>query len=251
MADASFPSIATATVISQDPDNYALNVSLHGYFGTQMPGVSVQVLTHGPRDGVRGNFPELPLPGQLGVICFPRGDSRSGIWVGAISPALNDASTLAPGLGTAQFAAHFGGGVSSRSRDGSLYEELPDGTTILIGHAPTLTRHTVGSDQERSRTPFTRAERVSDPPTPFPVVLTHPTGATATLSAAGDWTLTSAPGGTVNMTGAHIKLGNGGTLQALLKHHAATTYNSHSHPGGGGPSPLMTVTDETTVVTAE
>lgn len=248
--------ITTAVVVSQDPDNYALNVALQGQWGSQMPAVSVQVMTHGPRDAVRGSFPELPLPGQLGIVVFPRADDRNGVWIGAVSPALNDASTLAPGNGNTAFAAHFGGGVSVRTRDGTIYEQLPDGTILTIGSgvAPVLTRHTVGPDQQRKRSAFTPADRIAAPPAaPFAISITHPTGATATLSPTGNWSLTSAPGGTINGTAAHINLGDGGTLEALLKHSAATIFNGHTHPGGAGnaPSPQMAASSETSVLKAD
>ena len=266
------PPFAIATVISQDPDNYALNVSLQGFFGGQMPAVSVQVLTHGPRDAVRGHFPELPLPGQLGLVAFPRGDSRNGIWLGSLSPSLVDASSAAPGNGNTSFASHFGGGVTSRGRDGTLFEEFPDGTTVMIGTAaPSFTRHTVGEGQQRARTPFTAAERVAATPSPFMAVLTHPSGATASLSTAGAWTLTAAPGQSVAVSGAvvnvtatssasvtapAITMGDGGTLQALLNTAAATLFNSHTHadPQGGvtgPPSQTMGAAQETAILTAQ
>lgn len=190
-----------AWVVSQDSDNEAVFVSLGGPLGGAGPTLSCQVLTHGPRDGVVGRFPALPTQGTHGLVCFPSGDSRNGVWLGAISTQLTDASAHAPGNGAADYAAHYGGGWSWRGQAGEITEALPDGTVVQLGPAaPTLTRHTVDGQSMRQRTPFTASQRVLQTPTPFPVTLTHPTGASASLSASGSWSVVAAPGQTVSLS---------------------------------------------------
>ena len=212
------PLIAKAWVISQDPDNEAVNVALLGPFGGQMPTLSCQVLTHGPRDGVVGRFPALPTQGTHGLVAFPSQDSRNGIWLGSISTQLTDASAHAPGNGAADYAAHYGGGWSWRGQDGTVAEVLPDGTTLQLGPVlPTPTRHTVDGSQARQRTPYTAAQRRPQTPAPFPLSVTHPTGATATLSVSGAWSLVAASGQTVTLSanGSTVVIDASGNLQIV------------------------------------
>lgn len=195
------PVISKAWVVSQDPDNEAVNVSLGGAFGGQGPTLSCQVLTQGPRDGVVGKFPALPTQGTHGIVAFVSQDSRNGVWLGAVSTQLTDASAHAPGNGAADYAAHYGGGWSWLDQDGSRNEVFPDGTVIQIGptlHAPT--RHTLDGSQARQRTAFTAVQRRPQTPSPFPLTLTSPTGASASLSASGAWAVVAAPGQTVSLS---------------------------------------------------
>lgn len=190
-----------AWVTSQDPDNYAVFVALGGSHGGQGPTLSVQVLTHGPRDGVAGYFPALPTAGTHGLVCFPSGDSRNGFWMGSMTTQSTDADAHAPGNGAADYAAHYGGGYSYRDQDGSLTEAMPDGTTIQVGPTlPALTRHTIDATQARRRTAFTAAQRRPQTPGPYPVTLNHPTGALASLSASGAWAVQAAPGQSITLS---------------------------------------------------
>ena len=84
---ANIPFLVDATVVQQDPDGYRLYVSID-HFGGQVPFLPVDVLTHGPRDAQRGNWPALPAIGTRGIVAFTRGDDRTGRWIGATAPAL-------------------------------------------------------------------------------------------------------------------------------------------------------------------
>lgn len=277
------PFISDAQVVAQDPDTYSVFVILLGPGGGQGPILPVQVLTHGPRDAVRGNFPELPVVGQTGLVAFTRGDPRNGRWLGSYSPNLIDASAMSPGIGNVEYRASYGGGWAIRNEDGSEAVWWPDGSYLLAGAAtlPTPTRHTLDGNQARQRTPYTAAERVPAPPAPFPFIFAHQSGATAQVTAAGSVLLEAANGqtatvqangatvvidvsgnvsitssGTVAATAPSIKLGDGGTLQALLTATAATVFNTHTHPdpqGGttGTPNQTMGAADQTTIVTAQ
>jgi hypothetical protein len=192
------PTFAEAWVVSQDPDNYGLFVSLSGPFGGAGPTLSVRVGTHGPRDGVTGHFPALPTAGTHGVVCFPRQDSRNGVWLCSTSTQLTDADNHQPGNGASDYAAHYGGGWSYRDHNGSLVEAFPDGTVIQAGPTlPAPTRHTIDGNQARQRTPFPLAQRITQPVSPFPLSIQHPTGASAVLTASGGWQITAASGQTV------------------------------------------------------
>ncbi len=277
------PFLADATVISQDPDRYSVLVMLHGEFGGQGPLLSVQVLTQGPRDAVRGFYPELPVIGQTGLVAFTRGDSRNGRWLGSFSPNLLDASTLSPGVGNVDYRASFGGGWAIRNEDGSEATWWPDGSHLVAGLSalPTPTRHTLDGNQAPQRTPFTAAERVPNPPGPFPFTFTHQTGATASVSAAGSVLVEAASGqtatveangatividasgnvtvtspGTAAVTAPNIQLGDGGTLQELMNATAMAAFNAHVHsdPQGGTtgvPTVAMGSSDLTSIVKAQ
>ena len=190
-----------AWVTQQDPDNYGVFVCLFGPLGGQGPTLSVQVLTHGPRDGVAGRFPALPTAGTHGLVVFSSGDERNGVWLGAISTQFTDADAHAPGNGAADYAAHYGGGWSWRGQDGTVAEVLPDGTVIQLGPVlPAPTRHTVAADQSRQRTPWPVAQRVAQAVGAFPLSITSPNGASAVLGASGGWQITAASGQAVSLS---------------------------------------------------
>jgi phage baseplate assembly protein gpV len=187
------------TVVGPDPDGYGVLVVLDPH--QSGPAISVEVGTHGPRDAVRGNYPELPLPGQRGVILFPRGDNRNGVWICSVTSGLNDSNPNVAGGMPQHVEYAYGGGVFWRGPDGSEFSQYPDGSTLQIGPSqPNLTRHTVGSGQVRSATPFPLAQRVATAPAAsFPLIFTQAgTGASLMLTASGSWTITAAPGQTIN-----------------------------------------------------
>lgn len=190
-----------AWVVSQDPDNEAVFVSLTGPHGGQGPALSVRVGGSGPRDGVTGHFPALPTAGTHGLVGFPRLDHRNGVWLCSVLTQQTDASAHVPGNGAADYAAHYGGGFSYRAETGAITESLPEGTVIQIGPAPpTLTRHTVDQNQARQRTPFLPAQRVAQAPGTFAASITAPNGASAVLTASGAWQMTAASGQAISLT---------------------------------------------------
>lgn len=184
------------TVTAPDPDNYGVFVILDGPFGQSGPTISVEIGTHGPRDAVRGHYPELPLPGQRGLIMFPRHDLRNAIWVCSVRSALNDSNPLTANSLPQHTELAYGGGVFWRGPDGSEFSQYPDGSTLQIGpSAPKLTRHTIGSGQARSATPFPLAQRAPSGVASFGLLFTQAgTGASLQLTASGGWIITAAPG---------------------------------------------------------
>ena len=180
------PPVVEAIVVSQDPDNYAVNVMVLGIGGGQMTSLPVKVLTHGPRDALRGDFPELPHPGQTGLVVFTRGDIRNGRWIGSTEPALNDANPYTPGVTGLHYRARYSGAWDWHGPDGTTAAVLADGTSFLAGSAlPSPTRHTVDGSQVRQATSFTQAQRVPSPPSPMPLTLRHASGTVLTMNADG------------------------------------------------------------------
>ena len=179
------PPLVDATVVSQDPDRYRLYVSLD-VFGGQIPFLPVDVLTHGQRDAVRGDFPPLPLPGTRGLVAFTRGDDRTGRWIGAQSPALPDASTLTPGNGNIRYRADYAGGWSWSGADGAEARVFADGGSVLLGASlPAPTRHVLASGGARVPAPFGAAQRNPLPPAAFPLAINLANGFTVLVNGSG------------------------------------------------------------------
>lgn len=231
----SLPPWADATVVAQDPDNYRLYVSLDG-LGGQVPFLSVDVATPGPRDAVRGHWPPLPVRGTRGRVSFSRNDDRSGRWEGCSTPSLVDSSTGFPGQGNIDYKSHYAGDWSWRGADGTLAEAFADGGTFLLGTAmPQPTRHVVSATGQRQRVAFTAAERNPNPPGPFPMAvdlgngfkvavtasgaatLTVPAGQAFTIEVAGGASLTlNADGSATLLTpGKTVAVSGGGVTQAV------------------------------------
>lgn len=256
------PPLTFATVASVDEDNYGLNVILHGVFGGQMPSLPVKVGTHGPRDGVRGDYPELPAPGGLGIVAFPRGDHRNGVWLCSIDPNLLDASPNAPGVRGVSHRAHYSGAWRQHDAEGNTVLQLPDGTTLLAGVMPAPTRHTLDGNQVRQATPYPLSERVPSPPGALPLSLAHPSGASLSLSAAGaaavvvpsgqPFTVTFGGGsiaddgaGNLNLTSTNITLTGNVAIDGGLTVTGGVTagfgggdqvgLQTHKHPANGSP----------------
>lgn len=210
-----FPSITKAVVLNQDPDNYQLIVSAIGRLGGQSPAVRVRVLTHGPRDAVRGNFPELPFPGTWGLVAFPSEDGRNGHWIGATEPALIDASPNAAAQVPPRYQAHYAGGWSFTGPDGTTAEAMADGSYFLSGNTlPVPTRHTLDGNQKRQATVFTAGERNPNPPGPYPATFAHKSGASVAFTAAGAVSASAAAGETLTLSanGATVTIGAAGQV---------------------------------------
>ena len=206
------PPLADATVIALDPDGYRVWASVD-LWGGQIAFLSIDVLTHGPRDAVRGHYRALPAPGTRGTVGFTRGDDRSGRWLGATSPALPDASTMVPGSGFVDYHAEYAGGWSWMGQDGVQARVWADGSTYLAGPAmPVPVRHIVDAQGQRVAAAFTAAQRNPNPPAPFPFVLNFANGASVTVTASGSINLVATKGQTASMTvagGASVVLAAG------------------------------------------
>ena len=209
--------IDNATVVQQFPDQYRVLVSIDSRQG-QMPFIPVQLGTHGPRDAVRGHYRAVPLPGTRGVVMFPRGDERCGVWVCAVDPSLPNASTLSPGNSATDYNALHGGGWTWEGADGTTARQWPDGSTLLLGASmPVPTRHTLNPQGQVVRTPFTAAERNPNPPSAFQLDLQLASGASVVVSAAGAVTVTAAAGQVLTLAvtgGATLTLNPDGTVRA-------------------------------------
>jgi hypothetical protein len=229
------PLVTHALVTQQDPDHYGLFVVVLGFGGGQGPVLSVKVASHGPRDGVRGDFPELPQPGNIGIVAFPHGDMRNGVWLGSFESTLNDASPNAANGLPNRYQAHYAGGWHYVGPDGTTAAQLADGTQVLAGASmPVPTRHTLDGTQVRKVTPYTAAERNPSPPGAFPLSIAHPSGARLALtgSGAGTVTIPSGQGLTLSCGGATVVLDGSGDA-------TVTTSGTLTLKGPGGTQVVL------------
>jgi len=209
--------ITTATVIAQDGDGYGLQVICDLPIGGQSPSSSVDVMTHGPRDALRISQPPLPTKGTRGLVCFPRGDVRSGIWLGSIKGPFNDAQASIPGSENIEYHAHFSGAYFLLDEKGHYSAVFPDGSAVLAGSGavPVPVRHTLTSGSVRQATPFPLSERLaSSGTTARPYAFLHATGAQFAVDVSGSVAVSGAPGQTVTLAvnGASVVINTGGDV---------------------------------------
>jgi hypothetical protein len=193
------PPLTTGTCITQVPQRHSLNVLVDGPLAGGIPG-EVAVATHGPRDGQRGSFGPLPTPGTRGLIAFPRGDLRNGVWVCSLPGPLLDTNHGSPGAGSnASHTALPSGAWRYDAEGGQSAVVYPDGTQVLVGYAtpPVITRHTLGGNQEQLTVPFGQGQRVKAAPAPFGARVIAAGGATASLNPDGSVLVSSVGGATV------------------------------------------------------
>lgn len=205
------PTISNARVLAVDVANRRLTVSLPS---RQI--VVVRMLIHGPADGVRVVHTAMPGRFTEGLVVFPAGDNRNGIWIGAIYASQMDALTTNedPFL---EYNSHWSGAFEMMDGKGQWTKSFPDGTYVQVGDntaKPATFRHTVDTRQNQQLTPFTDAERVPNPPSPRHVYVNHPSGTTQEIDPKGDVTVNGAPGArcTLKFNGAQIVLDERGSI---------------------------------------
>ena len=241
------PPLMTGTVTSQDGDRYRVNVMLDGPYSGQQPAQPVCVGTLGPRDAVRGHYPELPTPGTRGLIAFPRNDARNGIWLFSIEASENDSNAGKPGMTNHSYRAAWSGYWDYHGEDGTSAQQWPDGTSLIVGASgtvfaassgqtsgqinPILTRNVVNTQQQRVKSQFTFNERVNNKPSSsFPVQLNHVTGTQVIIDTSGNVTVSGV--GLVNVVAPNINLhATNETLLQVVLAPVWTWLKTHVHTG--------------------
>ena len=241
---------AYGTVTGVDGVNYRVYVLLEGVATGSGPGIPVDVGTFGPRDGQRVTHGPLPTVGTRGLILFPRGDPRNGVWICSVAGPLNSATTTRAGFTQVDYTAEWSGYWHMRDNGGNEVFTWPDGSSLTLGSAPSPTRTIVGSNQAPSVQPFSQAQRVVAAPGPFPFALQMASGLTISGDTAGNLTVT------VPSTSQLVNIGAlSETLHKLVTDTFVALFNAHVHPdpqGGtsGPPTTSMTNANLTTVLTA-
>ena len=233
------PLITVAQVVSHVPDNGAMNVILRT--SGQSPGFPVRMGYTGPADSLRIRQRPMPVRGSWGLVAFPYGDARNGIWLCSILPNLADAltSTSAGATDTDPFIdydSQYSGFWKLIDGQGQLAMEFPDGSSLVVGASgalPTIYRHTVGANNARSKIPFTSTDRIASPPsTPFVMNLTLASGANISTDSAGNITITAGESG-------------GGSI---FINAAGTSFSGNVQVGTGATGSFTTPTGQTVTV---
>ncbi len=242
------PWITKAQVVSQSPPNKVMVL----YPSGQMPGIPVTVVSDGPADALRVKQHALPTPGTWGIVAFPAGDIRNGVWLGSLYAQNVQAytNTTDPHF---EYDSHYSGYYKWLDQTGNQNIYYPDGTAVVVGTAtspdPTF-RQIVNADQSSGSVEFTPSERVPSTPSPFNYTVLHPSGAQVQIEANGAVNITVATGQTLN-----INLNGQSVTDALvLVSKFISEFNAHTHsdPEGGNtgtPNTPLTAADvESTLV---
>lgn len=187
-------------MISHDPPN-RLVVDIPS---AQVLGLGVRMLIHGPADGVRVNHAALPGRGTWGIVVFPYGDPRNGLWIGSFYPSQQTAYTSIddPFL---EYNSHFSGAYETLDQTGQWTKSFPDGTFIQVSGVsasvakPAMHRQTVDPQQNQKLTPFTDGQRVPNKPAPRTLTIHHATGASVVIDDQGNVIVSSAQGKNVTV----------------------------------------------------
>jgi hypothetical protein len=191
------PLIARARVVAVDVPSRRLMVSLPS---TQI--VIVQTGYHGQADGLRISHKALPIRGTEGLVVFPSGDNRNGVWLMSIYVQQVNALTTQTDANM-EYDAHWSGFWRLLDGSGNLTNQFPDGTFIQIGSGttpPATTRNIVNAKQEQEQTPVEMSDRVAKPPSPFNVTVKHATGTTLNVAPNGDVSVSGGAGNKMTMT---------------------------------------------------
>lgn len=253
------PILTQAIVLSQDPTTGGLNVA---FPSGQVAAYPVKFGYHGPADGVRINHPAMPGRGTWGLVAFPGGDDRAGVWIASVYNAMQDARTTNSD-GFLEYNSHFSGYYTTLDKTGQQVTFFPDGSSLIMGAdtaRPPTFRHVVDDKQFPQLQSFSDGERVPNPPTPFSLNWRMASGVTLVTDPAGNCTISTGAGvailnitpagvvnimaaGVVNMlAGAQINIGGlSETLRRLIDERFVALYNAHVHPTPSGLSGAPTV----------
>lgn len=199
------PVIVMAKVTAHDPPR-----RVQVTFGStgQQPSFTVQMgLDYG--DALRVRQKPLPGIGTWGLVAFPRGDYRNGIWITSYLPSQMDALHYA-GTKTDPFIdyeAHFSGYWSLLDGVGQQSNQWPDGSFFNVSSGipgaqytlPTVYRNTVVA-QKQTRIPYTRADRIPHPPSGYGFAFVHQTGTNISVGPGGNTMVNAGPGLSITMT---------------------------------------------------
>lgn len=255
------PQFSEAMVLSADPKSHGVRVVLAS---GQSPAWPVRVLHKGSADGMTVSHHALPRPGSWGLVAFPGGDNRSGVWLGALNLCGVDAYSTETDANLA-LDSHWSGNFEQTTGDGEWTHSFSDGSFIQVASSttkPVLNRHVVDAAQNRNLVPFPDSQRIANPPSARYFTITHASGATITIDPTGDVSITAAgsnesavtmtAAGTITVNAASaVDLGAfGAAVYRLVDERFVTLFNSHTHPANGAvTSTPMAVGTQTTSTT--
>lgn len=234
------PLLSQAWVTGRDASKRTLYVRLSSTQGT---GIPVGIGYHGPADDLRVDQKPLPRIGTMGLVAFPYGDARNGIWIQSIYGAGN-AATMPNGDG--RLRTEWTGEVEYMSDSGDYYHRFPDGSYFTLGtdtSVPDITRRIVNSSQTYEDVTAPDSVRRSGTVDPKPFQFVHSSGVTV-LVADDSVTVTL-------KDGSKFVVGSDGTPDGLvLVSKFVEIFNSHTHPSAGAvPTEQISSSDvESTII---
>lgn len=244
-----YPVVAARVTAHSPPRSVQVTFKTTGQaIPAQGQGVAVMPLVD-YADALRVRQKPLPGLGTWGIVVFPYGDIRNGVWLGSYEPSLQDART-ATGDATDPFidyTAHFSGDWDLLDGKGNYAHQWADGSSLVVAATsglPKPVRHIVDADNKQQTVEFTRADRIPDPPAPFVLSYVGASGTKLTIAADGSATLDLAAGKQLTIT----QNGAAATDFLTLVSKLVTFFNSHIHtdPQGGNtgvPVTPMTAND--------
>ena len=184
--------IQPAMVTGYDSVNHGVYVSLPS---SQQIGVPAKVLINGPCDSSRVEQNPLPIMGTWGLVVVLGGDTKSAVWLGSFAQSSVNAFTYSnPPTdedGQTKYMSHASGAFEILDYFGNYFYESPDGTKFALnktGTGPTIYRNSVdeSGNQVAIQVPNTMVDyRNPNPPSPFYVVLDHPSGSSLSITPSG------------------------------------------------------------------
>lgn len=221
-----WPHLAEVTVLSRSVNPWGVYVLLPSIQSVTF----VRMGLNGSADALRASQKALPTESTSGLVAFPYGNSRNGIWLCAIYGQQNDAL---PGTDMdMDYEAHPSGAWHAVDGQGIVSLYLPDGsflTTNPGGTLPALTRHVVNAAQEQQAQAYPNDTRSAGVASARPLTISLANGVVVGIDVSGDVAITT-PGsitittplmtidGDLHVTGAVIG-GYGGADQVGLQTH--------------------------------
>lgn len=160
----------------------------------------------------------MPQIGTWGVVMFPYGDIRNGIWMGSYYPSQVDALTTTQASGFAptdpfiDYAAYFSGHWHLLDGLGNQATQWADGSYLTAAAAsglPTIYRHTVVANKQQN-IPYARSTRIPNPPSGFVFDFEHISGTRVGVTASGS----TYASGAVGASGLYTYGGTKATIDA-------------------------------------
>lgn len=184
--------IQPAIVTGYDTVNHGVYVSLPS---SQQIGVPAKILINGPCDASRVEQNPLPIMGTWGLVVVLGGDTKSAVWLGSFAQSAVNAFTYSKPPtdedGQTKYMSHASGAFSVLDYFGNYYYGSPDGSSLAFnvsGTPPTIYRNSVdeSGNQVAIKVPNTIPDyRNPNPPGPFWLNFTHPSGASLSYSPSG------------------------------------------------------------------
>jgi len=234
-----FPQLTKAQVYSVDPNKRLLYVLLPSSQGL---GIPVEMGYEGPADALRLRQTPMPTKGTWGLVAFPHGDSRNGVWLRSIYTSKENA--VLPGDANADYDSHWSGAWSLMTGDGQVYKSFPDGTFITLADEttlPALTRNTVDQTQTQQAVPYPQTDRLASAPPARPLHVHHSSGTDLLVDKTGNTTITIAAGASVSVScgGTTVTISPQGGITVVLASGQSTQFTN-----GGAASDMLTKATE-------